>query len=42
VFRTGENDRIEMRDNPDSGEPRVNGVILLDGATFAHQGRERS
>ena len=35
-------DRIEMRDNPDSGETRVNGVILVDGAIFAHQGRERS
>ena len=40
VFRTGEGDRIEMRDNPDSGEPHVNGVLLLDGIIFAHQGRE--
>jgi hypothetical protein len=40
VFRTDEGDRSELRDSSESGEARVNGVVLLDGTIFAHGGRE--
>ena len=40
VFRTADRDVSEFRDNSESGEPRLNGVLLADGLVFAHSGSE--
>ena len=36
LFRTSVGERYEMRDNSDDGEPKIGGVVVLDGMIFAH------
>ena len=40
VFRTDAGDRSEIHDSSGPGEPRINGVALLDGTILAYGGRE--
>ena len=37
VFRDREGDRVETHDNSDGREPRLLGVVLVDGASFVRR-----